>query len=179
MLNIRIEKNQNPKQKPDPDTLSFGTVFTDHMFVMDYEEGKGWHDPRIVPYGPVSLEPSAMVFHYGQEMFEGLKAYKAEDGRVLLFRPDKNITRANNTNKRLCIPQIPPEDFLQALKAIVKIDSDWIPTKEGTSLYIRPFIIATDPHLGVHPSHTYKMMIILSPVRGILSGRNQSCEDLD
>lgn len=164
MLNIRIEKNQNPKQKPDPNTLSFGNVFTDHMFVMDYETGKGWYDPRIVPYAPISLEPSAMVFHYGQEMFEGMKAYKAADGRVLLFRPDKNIARANNTNKRLCIPQVPEEDFLQALKAVVKTDEDWIPTKEGTSLYIRPFIIATDPHLGVHPSNTYKMLIILSPV---------------
>ena len=164
MLNIRIEKNPNPKQKPDPATLSFGNVFTDHMFVMDYETGKGWYDPRIVPYAPISLEPAAMVFHYGQEMFEGMKAYKAADGRVLLFRPDKNIARANNTNKRLCIPQVPEEDFLQAIKAVVKADEDWIPTKEGTSLYIRPFIIATDPHLGVHPSNTYKMMIILSPV---------------
>ncbi len=164
MLNIRIEKNPNPGQKPDPDTLSFGAVFTDHMFVMDYETEKGWYDPRIVPYAPISLDPAAMVFHYGQEMFEGMKAYKAVDGRVLLFRPDKNIARANNTNKRLCIPQVPEEDFLQALKAVVKVDEDWIPTKEGTSLYIRPFIIATDPHLGVHPSNTYKMMIILSPV---------------
>lgn len=164
MLNIRVEKNPNPKKKPDPDNLSFGTVFTDHMFVMDYEVGKGWYDPRIVPYGPVALEPSAMVLHYAQEMFEGMKAYKAEDGRILLFRPDKNITRANNTNQRLCIPQVPAEDFLQAIKAVVKMDADWIPTKEGTSLYIRPFIFATDPHLGVHPSATYKMMIILSPV---------------
>lgn len=132
--------------------------------MMDYETGKGWHDARIIPYQPISLEPSAMVFHYGQEMFEGLKAYKAEDGRVLLFRPEKNIERANNTNRRICIPEIPEEDFLQAIKEVVKTDEAWIPTKPGTSLYIRPFIIATDPFLGVRPSDTYKFLIILSPV---------------
>jgi len=134
------------------------------MFVMDYETGKGWHDARIEPYQPISLEPSAMVFHYGQEMFEGLKAYKTEDGRILLFRPEKNIERANNTNVRICIPEIPEEDFLQAIKEVVKLDESWIPTKPGTSLYIRPFIIATDPFLGVRPSDTYKFLIILSPV---------------
>ncbi|MCI5584174.1 MAG: branched-chain amino acid aminotransferase [Lachnospiraceae bacterium] len=165
MLTIRYEKTTNPKPLPKPeDDLTFGTIFTDHMFIMDYEEGKGWYDPRIVPYAPISLQPSAMVFHYGQEMFEGLKAYKAEDGRTLLFRPDQNIERANNTNKRICIPTIPEEDFLQAIKETVKMDEAWIPTKPGTSLYIRPFIIATDPFLGVRPSNTYKFMIILSPV---------------
>ena len=165
VMNIRYERIANPKQKPaEDDPLRFGTIFTDHMFLMDYEEGKGWIDPRIVPYGPLELDPSAMVFHYGQEMFEGMKAYKSEDGRVLLFRPDKNIERANNTNKRICIPTIPEEDFLQAIEELVKIDSDWIPTKPGTSLYIRPFIIATDPFLGVRPSSTYKFIIILSPV---------------
>ena len=165
MLDIRYEKTANPKEIPGEDNpLTFGTIFTDHMFIMDYSDDKGWYDPRIVPYGPISLYPSAMVFHYGQEMFEGLKAYKAEDGRTLLFRPDKNIERANNTNERICIPKIPAEDFLQALKAIVKMDEAWIPTKPGTSLYIRPFIIATDPFLGVRPSHTYQFIIILSPV---------------
>lgn len=165
MLNIRIEKNKRPKELPAADNpLKFGTIFTDHMFVMNYEEGKGWYDPRIVPYQPISLDPSAMVFHYGQEMFEGLKAYKAEDGRVLLFRPNKNIERANRTNRRICIPEIPEEDFLQAIKAIVKMDEAWIPTKPGTSLYIRPFVIATDPFLGVRPSDTYLFIIILSPV---------------
>ncbi len=165
MLNIKFEKTTNPKPIPGPENpLTFGTIFTDHMFVMDYEEGKGWIDPRIIPYQPIELEPSAMVFHYGQEMFEGMKAYKTEDERTLLFRPDKNIQRANNTNKRICIPEIPEEDFLQAIKELVKTDDAWIPTKEGTSLYIRPFIIATDPFLGVRPSHTYKFIIILSPV---------------
>ena len=165
MLDIRIEKNTTPKELPKADDpLKFGTIFTDHMFVMNYEAGKGWHDARIVPYQPISLEPSAMVFHYGQEMFEGLKAYKAEDGRVLLFRPDKNIERANKTNRRICIPEIPEEDFLQAIKAVVKADEAWIPSKPGTSLYIRPFVIATDPFLGVRPSETYLFLIILSPV---------------
>lgn len=165
MLNIRYEKTTTPKPLPGPENpLTFGTIFTDHMFVMNYETGKGWHDARVVPYGTISLEPSAMVFHYGQEMFEGLKAYKADDGRTLLFRPDKNIERANRSNRRLCIPEIPEEDFLQAIKAVVKTDEAWIPTKPGTSLYIRPFVIATDPFLGVRPSDTYLFIIILSPV---------------
>ncbi|MBQ9990997.1 MAG: branched-chain amino acid aminotransferase [Lachnospiraceae bacterium] len=165
MLTIRYEKTTSPKPLPTPENpLTFGTIFTDHMFIMDYEEGKGWYDPRVVPYAPVTLEPSAMVFHYGQEMFEGLKAYKTEDGRTLLFRPDENAKRAYKTNERLCIPTIPVEDFLQAIQAVVKVDEAWIPTKPGTSLYIRPFIIATDPFLGVRPSYTYKFMIILSPV---------------
>ena len=165
MLNIRIEKTTTPKALPAQDNpLTFGTIFTDHMFVMNYETGKGWFDPRVVPYQPISLQPSAMVFHYGQEMFEGLKAYRADDGRALLFRPDMNAKRTNNTNKRLCIPEIPVEDFIQAVKAVVKVDEAWIPNKPGTSLYIRPFIIATDPFLGVRPSDTYMFIIILSPV---------------
>jgi branched-chain amino acid aminotransferase len=165
MLEIRIEKTKVPKDMPKQDNpLRFGTIFTDHMFIMDYELEKGWHDPRIIPYQPIVLEPSAMVFHYGQEMFEGLKAYKTEAGKTLLFRPDKNIERANRTNRRICIPEILEEDFLQALNTIVKIDENWIPKQPGTSLYIRPFIIATDPFLGVRPSNTYQFIIILSPV---------------
>ncbi|KAB1440553.1 branched-chain amino acid aminotransferase [Candidatus Galacturonibacter soehngenii] len=165
MLDIKFEKTKNPKPIPDENNpLAFGTIFTDHMFIMDYETKKGWHNARVTEYAPLTLDPSAMVFHYGQEMFEGLKAYKAEDGKILLFRPDKNIERANNTNKRICIPQIPKEDFLQAIKAVVAADKGWIPTKPGTSLYIRPFVIATDPYLGVRPSDTYKFIIILSPV---------------
>ena len=164
MLNIRKVRTSRPKVKPDYDNLGFGRYFTDHMFLMNYEEGKGWHDARIVPYAPFELEPSCMVFHYAQEMFEGLKAYMTSEGRIQLFRPDKNIERMHNTNERLCIPQIPNEDVLQAIEETVLFDRDWIPTKVGTSLYIRPFIIATDPHLGVHPSHTYVFCIILSPV---------------
>lgn len=164
MLNIKIEKTTTPKEKPAKDAkLGFGKIFTDHMFEMDYTEGKGWHDARIVPYHNLSLSPACMVFHYGQEMFEGLKAYKGADGKARLFRPDMNAKRANNSNKRLCIPEIPEEDFVEAVKAVVKVDEDWIPTQEGTSLYIRPFVIATDDFLGVAPSQTYKFIIILAP----------------
>ena len=164
MLDIKIELTKNPKQKPAPGAkLGFGKIFTDHMFMMNYTEGKGWHDPRIVPYQNISLDPSAMVFHYGQEMFEGLKAYKNPDGNVYLFRPDMNAKRTNNTNDRLVIPQLPVEDFVQAVSAVVDVDRDWIPTEPGTSLYLRPFIIATDEFLGVAPSKTYLFMVILSP----------------
>ncbi|MBQ9879695.1 MAG: branched-chain amino acid aminotransferase [Clostridia bacterium] len=163
MLNIRIEKTTSPKAKPDWNNLGFGKIFSDHMFVMDYTEGQGWHDARIVPYGSFEIEPAAMVFHYGQEMFEGLKAYRGADGRARLFRPDMNAKRANDSNDRLVIPQIPVEDFVQAIETVVKVDEDWIPTVPGTSLYIRPFIIATDEFLGVAPSKTYKFFIILSP----------------
>ncbi len=164
MLDIKITKTTAPKQKPAKDApLGFGKIFTDHMFIMNYTEGKGWHDPRIVPFQDISLSPAAMVYHYGQEMFEGLKAYKNENDEVFLFRPDMNAKRTNNTNTRLCIPHIPEEDFIQAVKAVVDIDRDWIPTAPGTSLYIRPFIIATDEFLGVAPSETYLFMIILAP----------------
>lgn len=164
MQEIRIELTKSPKQKPAAQSqLGFGQLFTDHMYIMDYHEGQGWHDPRIVPYQPISLEPSAMVFHYAQEMFEGLKAYRTEEGRVLMFRPDRNIARAENSCKRLCIPPVPADDFMNAMKTLVNLERDWIPTEPGTSLYVRPFIIATDPHLGVHPSHSYQFIIILSP----------------
>ena len=164
MLNIRIEKTSTPKAKPEAGTpLPFGKIFTDHMFIMNYTEGKGWYDARIVPYAPITLDPSAMVFHYGQEMFEGLKAYRGDNGDAFLFRPDMNAKRTNKTNERLCIPEIPEEDFVEAVRAVVEVDKDWIPSDPGTSLYIRPFIIATDEFLGVAPSKNYLFMIILSP----------------
>ena len=162
MLNIQVTKTTAPREKPQG-PLGFGKVFTDHMFVMDYTEGKGWHDPRVIPYQNLSLSPASMVFHYGQEVFEGLKAYKGANGETLLFRPDMNAKRLNDSNDRLCIPQIPEEDFVEAVKAIVKVDEDWIPTEPGTSLYIRPFIIATEPFLGVDPSSKYLFIIIMSP----------------
>ena len=164
MLNIRYELVNEKKAKPDWDNLGFGKHFTDHMFIMDYDAGQGWHDARIVPYQNLSLDPACMVFHYAQEMFEGLKAYRTPNGEIQLFRPDQNIDRMNRTNERLCIPQLNKEDVLDAIKAIVKVEEDWVPVKDGTSLYIRPFIIATDVQLGVHPSKSYKFMIILSPV---------------
>ena len=161
-MEIKITKTTQPKAKPTG-KLGFGKVFTDHMFVMNYTEGQGWHDARIEPYHKIELDPSAMVFHYGQEMFEGLKAYMGADGKARLFRPIMNAKRTNATNQRLCIPQIPEEDFVEAVRALVEVDKDWIPTEDGTSLYIRPFIIATDEFLGVAPSKTYLFMIILSP----------------
>lgn len=164
MLDIKIQKTASPKKIPvKGEKLGFGHIFTDHMFIMNYTEGRGWHDPRIVPFGDITLSPAAMVLHYGQEMFEGLKAYRGENGEVYLFRPDMNAKRANNSNDRLCIPRIPEEDFVQAVKAVVAVDSDWVPSEEGTSLYIRPFVISTDAHLGVAPSKTYMFIIILSP----------------
>ncbi len=164
MLDIKITLTDHPQQKPAAgQPLGFGKIFTDHMFVMNYTEGKGWYDARIVPYDKIALYPSAMVFHYGQEMFEGLKAYKGEDGKAYLFRPDMNAKRANESNDRLCIPRIPEEDFVQAVKAVVNVDKDWIPSEPGTSLYVRPFVIATDEFLGVAPSKNYLFIIILSP----------------
>lgn len=164
MVDIEIELTQNKKAKPPQDQLSFGIYYTDHMFIANYEAGKGWHHPRIVPYQPVVLDPAAKVFHYGQSIFEGLKAYKAQDGRILLFRPEKNHERMNRSNARLSIPPVDKELFMEALRQLILIDKDWIPDAPDTSLYIRPFIIATQPTLGVHPSTEYLFMIILSPV---------------
>jgi len=161
---IRIEKTKSPKNKPNQSKLGFGKYFTDHMFVMEYSTEKGWYDPKIVPYGPLALDPSTMVFHYGQAVFEGLKAYRAKDGRILLFRPFKNMERINISNERLCIPPIDVDFIVDTIKTLVKLEEDWIPTEEGTSLYIRPFIISTDQYLGVKPSSTYKFIVILSPV---------------
>lgn len=161
---FKVTKTNQPKKKPDLSTISFGTEFTDHMFVMNYSKEQGWHDGRIIPYGPISLDPAASVFHYAQEMFEGLKGYKSQDGRILLFRPDMNEKRALSTCDRICIPPLPAGLMVEAVKALVDVERDWIPEKEGTSLYIRPFIIATEPFLGVRDSNEYQFIIILSPV---------------
>ncbi|MCJ8006483.1 branched-chain amino acid aminotransferase [Lederbergia wuyishanensis] len=161
---IDVQLSTNKKEKPAFNQLSFGTVFTDHMFVMDYTKGKGWHDARIVPYQPITLDPASIIFHYGQTVFEGLKAYVTKENEVVLFRPDENMKRLNRSNERLCIPEIDEEFALFALKKLISIDKDWVPNVEGTSLYVRPFIFADEPYLGVAPSNTYKFMIILSPV---------------
>lgn len=163
-MKIEIQKTTQKKQKPDENNLGFGKYFTDHMFIMDYENGKGWHSPRIIPYGDLPYSPACMTFHYGQSVFEGLKAYKTPDGEIQLFRPEKNMERLNVSNDRLCIPQIDEDFAVEAVKELVRLDADWIPTKPGTSLYIRPFIIATDAMLGVHPSNKYQFIVILSPV---------------
>ena len=164
MEEIRFVKTQNPKAKPKDNELGFGKYYTDHMFVMDYAEGKGWYDPRIVPYGPFEVEPATMVFHYGQTVFEGVKAYLNQHGEPVSFRPSANIKRLNRSAERLCSPQLDEGLVWRGLKKLLEIEKDWIPKTEGTSLYIRPLIIATDVSLGVRPSHTYKFFIILSPV---------------
>ncbi len=163
--NLKIEKTNTPKTKPaNQNELGFGNYFTDHMFVVDYETGKGWHDARIVPYQNLSLDPAAMVFHYAQETFEGLKAYMGEDGQVRLFRPEENFSRMTMSNERVCIPAIDEGLALYALKELINLDRDWVPTLPDTSLYIRPFVIATDPHVGVRAADHYMFIIILSPV---------------
>ena len=164
MLNICIRQTANFKAKPkDESKLGFGKTFSDHMFLMDYDPEQGWHDARIVPYSPISLDPSAAVFHYAQECFEGLKAYRTADNKIQLFRPECNARRMNNTHDRLCIPRIPEEYFVEAVRALVEVEKDWVPHTEGTSLYIRPFTIATVARLGVHASSKYQFIIICSP----------------
>ena len=161
---IKITKTTEPKPKPDPHELGFGTHFTDHMFILDYDEGQGWHDARIVPYAPIALDPAAAVLHYAQEMFEGLKTYKATGGGLKLFRPDMNAKRTTRSNERLCLPLLDEEFYVDAIKALVDVDRDWVPDLPETSMYIRPFIIATEPFLGLRPAKSYKFIIILSPV---------------
>lgn len=164
MENIQITKATTLKPLPDPAKLLFGKVFTDHMFLMNYDAGKGWHSPRIEPYAPLALEPSCMVFHYAQEVFEGMKAYRGPDGGVRLFRPMDNVERLNASCERLCIPQLPVDLALEGIKALVRTEERWVPDQEGTSLYIRPFVIATDASLGVHASHSYLFCVICCPV---------------
>ncbi|MEC1679152.1 branched-chain amino acid aminotransferase [Bacillus mojavensis] len=161
---IEREKITSKKEKPDPSSLGFGKYFTDYMFVMDYEEEKGWHHPRLTPYAPIMLDPSSSVFHYGQAVFEGLKAYRTEDGRVLLFRPAQNIKRLNRSCQRMSMPPVDEELVLEALTQLVELEKEWVPKEKGTSLYIRPFVIATEPSLGVKASKNYTFMIVLSPV---------------
>ncbi|MBR2304460.1 MAG: branched-chain amino acid aminotransferase [Ruminococcus sp.] len=164
MSDIRIELTKTPKAKPTDETkLGFGHIFTDHMFVMNYDTGEGWHDARIVPFDDVKLSPAAMCLHYGQEIFEGLKAYRTADGTVQLFRPDENYKRMNNSAERMVIPKIDEEFMIEATKKLVEIEKDWVPHTDGASLYIRPFIFATDPYVGVRPADHYLFLIILSP----------------
>lgn len=167
---LTITRTEQKKEKPASDKLGFGVHFTDHMFTMDYTEGKGWHDPQIVPYSPLTLDPAAMVFHYGQAVFEGLKAYRNQEGKVRLFRPDQNFKRMNRSLERMSMPLIDEEFMVEALKQLVAVDKEWIPTESGQSLYIRPFVIATEPCFGVRASYTYKLVIVLSPVGAYYAG---------
>ena len=163
-MQIAITKTTAPKEKPAADTLGFGKYFTDHMFMMDYAEGQGWHNARIIPFGPIAIHPASTVLHYGSEIFEGLKAYRRADGQVQLFRPIENIRRMNNSAERMCLPQIPEDMALEALTEFVRTEQDWTPSAAGTSLYLRPFMFGNDESLGVHAVHNATYVIIASPV---------------
>lgn len=163
-MEIKITKTQTPKAKPEPDTLGFGQVFTDHMFVMEYDEGKGWHDARIVPFGEISIHPASTVLHYGAEIFEGLKAYRTPDGEIQMFRPIENARRMNNSAERMCLPTIDENFFVKALDTLVSLERDWVPSAPNTSLYLRPFMFGNDPFLGVHTAKSCVFMVIASPV---------------
>lgn len=163
-MELKIVRVEKLKEKPEEAELNFGIDFTDHMFNMDYGPTKGWHDARIEPYGPIKMNPATMVLHYGQAIFEGLKAYRTSNGSIRLFRPQDNFARFNASAEMLCIPEIDEEFALSALKKLLVLEQDWVPSLPGTSLYIRPTIVAMDPYLGVRPSHTYRFFIILSPV---------------
>ena len=162
---ISITKTTEPKAKPaDESKLGFGKIFTDHMFIMDYSEDLGWHDARIVPFGPLPIHPASTVLHYGAEIFEGMKAYRQANGDIAMFRPIENIRRLNNSAERLCLPQIDEEACMDILKTIVELEKDWVPHSEGTSLYLRPYLFGNDPHLGVHAVKNATFVVICSPV---------------
>ena len=165
MLDIKVTLSDHLKAKPaDESALGFGRIFTDHMFLMDYEAGRGWHDARIVPYGSFAIDPAAMVLHYGQAIFEGTKCYRRADGGLQLFRPGDNLARMSRSAERMCMPKLDEETALEGMKQLIRVDADWVPHKEGTSLYIRPTMISMDVGLGVHASKKYLFFIILSPV---------------
>jgi branched-chain amino acid aminotransferase len=167
LMDIKITQVRSDllKEKPvDESSLNFGDIFTDHMFLMDYEEEKGWLNPRIVPYGNFSIDPAAMGIHYGQEIFEGLKAYHGKDDGIYLFRPQDNIKRFNRSASRVCMPNVDPGIFIEGMKQLIILEKAWIPKNMGTSLYIRPAMLATEPHLGVRPARNYLFFIILCPV---------------
>ncbi len=161
---IRITRTATKKEKPKDKDLAFGTDFTDHMFLVDFQEEKGWYDPRVEPYGPLALDPATAVLHYGQGLFEGLKAFRGKDGKIRLFRPDKHVARLNRTAEKMCIPPMDPDLVMKSLTTLVDVDRDWVPSMVGTSLYIRPTIIASEAFLGVRPAKEYLYFVILSPV---------------
>lgn len=164
MYDIPVTLTSAPKPKPqDESKLGFGQIFTDHMFIMDYALGRGWFDARVVPYGPFTMDPACTVLHYAQEIFEGMKCYRRKDGGLQLFRPRNNFARMNRSAVRMGMPEIDIEEAMAGLTALLRADADWVPSAPGTSLYIRPTMIATDVMLGVHASHTYRFYIICSP----------------
>lgn len=169
--NIEVTKTEHSKiNEVDFDNLKFGHVFSDHMLECDYKDGK-WHAPKVVPYAPISLDPSAKIFHYGQSVFEGMKAYKDENDNVLLFRPLDNFKRLNISSKRLAIPELPEDYFMEGLKTLLNVDSDWIPKKEGSSLYVRPFVFATGKGFHASPANAYKFIICTAPSGSYFAGK--------
>lgn len=164
MITLKKELITHAKRKPSSDALEFGKIFTDHMLLVSYDGEKGWHNPVIKPYQPIAIEPASSCLHYGQLVFEGMKAFRSSTGEVSIFRPTYHMERLNESSNRMCIPPVPQDDFLHYIKQLIKVDCDWVPNKEGTSLYIRPFILATEPTLAVKESETFLFMTILSPV---------------
>lgn len=162
-MDIKFIKRKQLKEKPDFKSLGFGKYMTDYMFVMEWDEKEGWHDATIKPYEPISMDPACVALHYAQETFEGLKAYRTKAGKIQLFRPDMNARRMIKSNERLCMPIVPEEMFVEAIKALVKVERDWVPSEPETSLYIRPFMYGSEVTIGVHPANEYKFMIICSP----------------
>lgn len=163
-MDIKITKTTKPGQKPqDESKLGFGKIFTDHMFLYDWDDQQGWHDARIVPFGNLEMHPASTVFHYALEVFEGLKAYRTADGTVQLFRPDENAKRMYNSAERIGLPPVPVDDFVQAVKTLISVDKDWCPHADGCSLYIRPFLIGTDASVGLHTLHSAQFIIIVAP----------------
>lgn len=162
-MEIKVTKNPNPQPKPDESNLGFGLTYTDHMFLLDYTKEEGWHNARIVPFGPLPIHPAAVVLHYAAEVFEGLKAYRTADGSVQLFRPIENIRRMNTSAERMCLPTLDENEAMQALLEFVKLEEDFVPHSQGTSLYIRPFMFATEANLGLHGIKEAMFAIIASP----------------
>src|SRR5919198_4873009 len=167
---IDIRRTTSLKPKPDDATLEFGTIFTDHMVLQEYIAERGWSAPRIEPYQPLSFDPAAAVLHYAQAVFDGLKAFRQPDGKVKLFRPRKHAERLINSARRMCIPPLEVEQIVQSFVTLVNLDRDWVPRSHGTSLYVRPTIVATEPYLGVRPSTSYLYFVILSPVGSYYGG---------
>ncbi|MEZ4408641.1 MAG: branched-chain amino acid aminotransferase [Polyangiales bacterium] len=167
---ILVQRTKTSRPRPAEDALGFGRHFADHMFVLDWEEARGWHSPRVVPYAPFTLDPAAAVLHYGQALFEGLKAMRAVDGAVRLFRPDRHCARMAHGAPRLCLPVPEPALLQRAITTLVGVDRDWVPSSEGTALYIRPTLIATEPFLGVRPAAKCMLFVITSPVGAYYGG---------
>jgi branched-chain amino acid aminotransferase len=169
-VNIAITRTTTPRKRVPTESLGFGKVFTDHMFRVDWDDGSGWHDSRVIPYGPITLDPAASALHYGQLLFEGMKAFAVKDGAMCLFRPKAHAARLDASARKLCMPAVGEALILDAVRTLLKLDASWLPSAAGTSLYVRPFMLATEPFLGVRPAKQYAFMIIISPVGAYFSG---------